>query len=84
MSIPRRRKLWLAVLPLAITVVALIALAAASMYVLSGDGRRDAEIARETTPGSSRRGEIRAQRMEYIPAGDQLNISQASSGQGGT
>jgi hypothetical protein len=53
------------------------------MYVLAGDGRRDAEITREAAPGSSERGGQRAQRMEFIPATNYLITDRASSAQGG-
>lgn len=53
------------------------------LYVISGDGRRDAEITREASPGSADRGEQRAQRMEFIPALNRLNTNSASSAQGG-
>lgn len=53
------------------------------MYVLAGDGKREAEITRETTPGAPRPAVNRAMRIEFLPARNELNIIKASSAQGG-
>jgi lipopolysaccharide export system protein LptA len=50
------------------------------LYILSGDGKRDAKIWRETTPGGPR-SEQPAQRMEFNPAKNELKIDRASGGQ---
>jgi len=53
------------------------------MYVLAGDGKREAEITRETTPGAPRPAINRAMRIEFLPARNELNIIKATSAQGG-
>ncbi len=50
------------------------------LYVLTGDGKRDAKIWRETMPGGPR-SEQPAQRMEFNPAKNELKIDRASGGQ---
>jgi hypothetical protein len=51
------------------------------LYVLNGDGKRDAKIWHEKTPGAAR-SSVAAQRMEFIPALNDLKIDRASGGQG--
>ena len=54
---------------------------AKDLFILFGDGRRDATIWRESQPGSSR-GSVEAQRMEFIPSQDRLQVDRASGAQG--
>lgn len=54
---------------------------AKDLFILFGDGRRDATIWRESQPGSSR-GSVEAQRMEFIPSQDKLTVDRASGAQG--
>jgi hypothetical protein len=51
------------------------------LYVLTGDGKRDAQIWRESAPGAQR-GSQTGQRMEFLPASNQLKIDRAGAGQG--
>ena len=51
------------------------------LYVLTGDGQRNATIWHEKTPGAEPR-PLSAQRMEFIPALNNLKIDQAAFGQG--
>ena len=51
------------------------------LFILFGDGRRDATIWRESKPGVSS-GSIPAQRMEFIPSQNQVKVHSASGGQG--
>jgi hypothetical protein len=51
------------------------------LYILSGDGKRDAQIWHERTPGGPRSSQP-GQRMEFIPALNQLKIDRAGAGQG--
>jgi hypothetical protein len=50
------------------------------LYVLTGDGKRDAKIWRERTPGGPR-SEQPAQRMEFNPSKNELRIISAAGGQ---
>jgi hypothetical protein len=50
------------------------------VYILTGDGKREAIIWRETTPGGPR-SEKPGQRMEFNPARNELKIISASGGQ---
>ncbi len=54
------------------------------MYVLAGDGRRDAELSRESKPGVTNPAVQKAKRFEFLPAKNELNVIDASSAQGGT
>jgi hypothetical protein len=51
------------------------------LYVISGDGKRDAIITREARVGAQR-GSNSAQRMEFIPSRDELKIERATSAEG--
>ena len=54
------------------------------MYVLAGDGRRDAELSRESQPGASQPAVQKAKRFEFFPERNELNVIEASSATGGT
>ena len=54
------------------------------MYVLAGDGRRDAELSRESAPGASQPAVQKAKRFEFFPERNELNVIEASSATGGT
>ncbi|MGE5193822.1 MAG: hypothetical protein ACM3U2_15100 [Deltaproteobacteria bacterium] len=51
------------------------------LYILTGDGKRNAQIWRESTTGAERSSQA-GQRMEFIPALNQLRIGGAGAGQG--
>ena len=51
------------------------------LYVLSGDGKRDAKLWHEPTPGRQRN-EQTAQRMEFNPNRNEVRNDRASGGQG--
>jgi lipopolysaccharide export system protein LptA len=53
------------------------------MYVLAGDGRRDAELSRESQPGVSQPAVQKAKRFEFFPERNELNVIEASSATGG-
>ena len=54
------------------------------MYVLAGDGRRDAELSRESQPGAAQPAVQKAKRFEFFPERNELNVIEASSATGGT
>ncbi len=51
------------------------------LYILTGDGKRDATIWHEKTPGAAPRS-VSAQGMEFIPALNPLTLTPAAYGQG--